>query len=99
MPLESLYYLDVYVTGRQCTCLGHLGHHDTDRIISICVLLDRVAKASTVVSLLLAFSSYTLCKWSYGLSLILKKGPSCKTVKGKSSKTLNINHYGDFNNN
>jgi hypothetical protein len=27
-----------------CTCLGHLGWHDTDRIISICVVLPKVAK-------------------------------------------------------
>ncbi len=29
-----------------CTCLGHLGLHDTERIISIYVTLPKVAKAS-----------------------------------------------------
>jgi hypothetical protein len=29
-----------------CTCLGHLGRRDTDRIISIYVMLPKVAKAS-----------------------------------------------------
>ncbi len=31
-----------------CTCLGHLGHCDRDRIISIYVALPKVAKASKV---------------------------------------------------
>ncbi len=30
------------------TCLGHLGWRDTDRIVSIYVMLPKVAKASTV---------------------------------------------------
>ncbi len=30
-----------------CTCLGHLGWRDTDRIVSIFVVLPKVAKAST----------------------------------------------------
>ncbi len=34
-----------------CTCLGHLGRRDRDRIISISVASLRVAKASTRVSL------------------------------------------------
>jgi len=33
------------------TCLGHLGRWDTDRIISIYVMLPKVTKASTSVSL------------------------------------------------
>ncbi len=33
-----------------CTCLGHLGRHDTNRIISIYVVLPKVGKASTVVT-------------------------------------------------
>ncbi len=32
-----------------CTCLGHLGRRNTDRIISMCVPSPKVAKASTVV--------------------------------------------------
>jgi hypothetical protein len=34
------------------TSLGHLGRHDTDRIVSIFVATPKVAKASTSVSLL-----------------------------------------------
>ncbi len=34
-----------------CTCLGHLGRRDRDRIISISVASPRVAKTSTRVSL------------------------------------------------
>jgi hypothetical protein len=34
------------------TCLGHLGRHDTDRIISTFVALPKVVKASTSVPLL-----------------------------------------------
>jgi hypothetical protein len=30
-----------------CTCLGHLGQCDTDRIVSIYVTLPKVAKART----------------------------------------------------
>ncbi len=42
---------------RICTCLGHFGRRNTDRILSIRVTLPKVAKASivvTCVSLLLA---------------------------------------------
>jgi hypothetical protein len=35
-----------------CTCLGHLGRHDTDRIISIFFALPKVAKVSTVVTVM-----------------------------------------------
>jgi len=31
-----------------CTCLGQLGQHDTDRIVSIYVAMTKVAKATTV---------------------------------------------------
>jgi hypothetical protein len=31
---------------RDCTSLGHLGQCDTDRTISICITLPKVAKAS-----------------------------------------------------
>ncbi len=33
---------------RLCTCLGHLGWCHTDRIISMCVVLPLVAKASAI---------------------------------------------------
>jgi hypothetical protein len=33
------------------TCFGHLGQHDTDRIVSIYVMLPKVARASTSVLL------------------------------------------------
>jgi hypothetical protein len=32
---------------RDCTCLGHLGHCDTNRNDLICVVPPKVAKAST----------------------------------------------------
>ncbi len=34
--LEQSIFLDVYAcNSHYCTCLGHLGQHDTDRIVSI----------------------------------------------------------------
>ena len=33
-----------------CTCIGHLGRRDTDRIISIYVVMPKVAKASIRVT-------------------------------------------------
>jgi hypothetical protein len=33
-----------------CTCLCHLGWHDTDRNISICAASPKVAKARTIVT-------------------------------------------------
>ncbi len=35
-----------------CTCPGQLGQYDTDRIISICVMLHKVVQASTIVTVM-----------------------------------------------
>jgi hypothetical protein len=37
--------------GHSCTCLGHLGQHNRDRIISISVASPKVAKARASVFL------------------------------------------------
>ena len=41
---------------RDCTCLGHLGRYNTDRIIYIYVVLPKVAKESTTQVILKSFS-------------------------------------------
>ncbi len=43
---HMLAKLAVTATSLDCTCLGHLGRRDTDGIISIDVILPKVAKAS-----------------------------------------------------
>ena len=43
------------------TCLGHLGPHDTDRIISVWIMLPEVAKASTIVTV--------VCCWHWRFHL------------------------------
>jgi hypothetical protein len=40
---------------RDCTCLGNLGQHDTDRIISIWIVSPKVPKAKTDCRVLLVF--------------------------------------------
>ncbi len=49
-----------------CTCLGHLGRHKIDRIIFICVMSPKVAKASTIVTV--AFH----CRWCFCLTILLQ---------------------------
>jgi hypothetical protein len=46
-----------------CTCLGHLGQHDTDRIISIWVMSPKVAEASTIVTVMFC------CRWHFCLKI------------------------------
>jgi hypothetical protein len=46
---------------RRCTCLGHLGCHDADRNISICVESPKVVTASTVVTVVCR------CPWCFCL--------------------------------
>jgi len=41
------------------TCLGHLGQCNTDRIVSIYVAMPKVAKASTMVTVVCH------CHWPY----------------------------------
>ncbi len=50
-----------------CACLGHLGQHDTDRIISISAMPPKVAKSSTGVTVVCH------CHWHYCANL-----PQCK---------------------
>jgi hypothetical protein len=54
------------------TCLGNLGQHNTDRIISICVLSSKVAKAIIVVTILCDVAgcfNLNLSQWKYRLSV------------------------------
>jgi hypothetical protein len=47
-----------------CTCLGHLGHWNRDRIISIYVALPKVAKASKVYHCRVPLSLTLSCQLS-----------------------------------
>ncbi len=44
-----------------CTCLGNLGRHDKDRIISICVVSLKVTKVSTILTV--------TCHWCWHFTL------------------------------
>jgi hypothetical protein len=41
-------------------CLGHLEQHNTKRIVSVCVILPKVAKVSRVFSLPMKIQLYTM---------------------------------------
>jgi len=47
---QSFFAKNVGKSNRLCTCLGHLGQFHTDRIISFCIPLPKVAKSSSVVT-------------------------------------------------
>ncbi len=54
-----------------CTCLGHLVRYDINRIINICVMSPKVAKASTVVTVTCRWRwryHPKLCQWKYAFS-------------------------------
>jgi hypothetical protein len=54
-----------------CTCFGHLVRYDINRIINICVMSTKVAKASTVVTVACRWRwQYhpKLCQWKYAFS-------------------------------
>jgi hypothetical protein len=57
------------------TCFGHLGRLDRDRIISIYVVLPKVAKARKLWLLLLQVLSHNLCQCKYSFSCL--KQPWC----------------------
>ncbi len=67
------YHWQWKMIDRLCSCLGHLGQYNTDRIISICVVSLKVAKSSMVVLLLLAFLPLKIlpCNYSFKLAKIL----------------------------
>ncbi len=55
LPKETKVGKDVFTLAKiraitpvtyDCTCLGHLGRRDIDRIIFICIMLPKVVKAS-----------------------------------------------------
>ncbi len=55
------------------TCLGHLGRWDTDRIISICVMQPKVAKASQMVTVVCRCHQHyrsKLCQCKQGIKFV-----------------------------
>ncbi len=59
------------------TCLGHLGQHDRDRNISICIAPTKVSKANAIVTVMYHccrcyHANFCLCK--YGLKAGLHYG-------------------------
>ncbi len=57
-------------TTHDCTCPGELGRYNTDMIISICVILPKVAKVSSEVTIVcrcrLRYRA-KLCQWKHNL--------------------------------
>ena len=51
-----------------CTCLGLLGRHNRDRIISIFVTSPKVAKASTIMCRCHWHHRAYLCQWKHGFN-------------------------------
>jgi hypothetical protein len=112
--MDGLHWRDLYaktpaISRRNIaflTCLGHLGRHNTDRIVSIS---GRVAQGgqgkfcgkSLVTT---AALSHNLCQCKYSLSLLTKTsvimqiGLSIPTCLGYTHQ-LSLSHYGDYRSN
>jgi hypothetical protein len=58
---------------RDCTCLGHLGRQDTDRIISIFVASPRVARVSTVTFAIVGIMSNKCHQCTRALMKLIEK--------------------------
>jgi hypothetical protein len=71
----------------KCTCLGHLGRRDTDRIISIWVASPKVAKASTIVTVVCC------CRWHFHLKMLPMETHLNRTIRHQCRKTTVLSFH------